>query len=278
MSLRLRVDALSRSEPRQTPQPVLLPYDSVREYLSSHEAVAHSDVSAPEVYQAILALHARIAQREAKLPDRAAGAPPRRPTCQLCHVGYEKLDAREGCLVCDSCGAVLTRSINVQREWQDVAEVDERAGHSVSGVAWWMVERSLADEPRDRPSARWGELQTWNQFTRHSTDFLRCLDRELESWGGPPAQSMTRMLAVLLYPFVAPQIRGDAEVREHVRRAGRHLARRSPCATRVRRRRSSAARGAKEYSAKAARYHCRFKGGAASGRGGSGDGGGGGRG
>ena len=148
--------------------------------------MAHSDVSAPEVYQAILALRGahRAARGEATRSGGGRAASP--PERQLCHVGYEKLDGAKGCLVCDSCSAVLTRSINVQREWQDVAEVDERAGHSVSGVAWWMVERSLADEPRDRPSARWGELQTWNQFTRHSTDFLRCLDRELESWGSRP--------------------------------------------------------------------------------------------
>lgn len=186
-----------------TADPPLLPFDAVREYLDDHVLLRNVGCAPREVYDVLVALHAHVTRAPA--PSRAPPPVPS-PTCPHCRVGSELLDAREGCRVCDRCGAVLTRAINVTREYVAAEPPPfEPRLPAVPGVSEWIVRENaahvVADEAQ-RPSAYFEDLEHWNAYAHVPHDELRKWDRVLRDWSGSGSRR-ARVCAALLYARLA---------------------------------------------------------------------------
>ena len=217
----------------------MLPYDLARDYLTNHPAVIASSADPRDVHDFLLRLHkhsmAPIAPSSSRMPasdpfaneegmiqHRSGVDACATSTCRICGVGREVVDAREGVLVCEECGAVLTNSINIEREWID--RVDEttmrgRPSH-IPGVPRALLERMRAptvSDPKDWRSKWWDALEHWNAYVNLSTDALTSMDRMLRGWtdGGNP-DSAACVVAALLYPIIRDHIQSTKDIRRNL--------------------------------------------------------------
>lgn len=144
--------------------------------------------------------------------------------CGECGARAE-LDARHGERVCTSCGLVLTRSINVEREYVAPADAGDDGfrrtydPYAVPGVQRYLVMQNLAhvvSDEAERPSSRYEDLEHWNHYTQHREDALRSIDRQLAAWRDPAHGPDCRLCAALLYPLLRGQLADDAAVRDRL--------------------------------------------------------------
>ena len=197
---------------------VLLPLSMVYTYLSEHSGLRACQTSAEEVHGAILRLHALCVP---KLPPEDAPLLPRRPTCSECNIGYEVIDAREGCIVCQHCGLITRGGINVTPEYQAQPEVHNarKRKRGIPGVPSWLLKKSQAMDPADKTySSYWDELQHWNAYFHMTEDELKEADRLLRWWkatGGDTREA--RMMAVLIYIRMRDVMPNEADVRNQLR-------------------------------------------------------------
>lgn len=203
---RVRRAAEERSAPTGGDGKPLLPLDHVLDLLEGHPLVVYLGVDVQDVHRALVALHKADGGGGGPEPsthtldDRTATS---RGRCPHCDEGHEMLDAREGCRVCDSCGAVLSHSVNVVREWVDRAPGrldDEQRASAVRGVSAHLVRRLATDDVKS--SSYRADLEHWNQFTHLTTDELDHADATLARWTAPPVGREVRIAAVLLRPRI----------------------------------------------------------------------------
>lgn len=198
---------------------VLLPLSMVEQYLSQHPGLCISRTPTEDVHGAIVRLHAFCVSTVR--PDVDTPLPPPQPTCPECKIGYQVIDAREGCVVCKRCGLVSRSGINVVAEYQAPPEVrnTRKRKHGVPGVPAWLLKKSQAVNPADRMySNYWEELQSWNAYFNLPADDLKEADDMLRSWkatGGDTREA--RMVAVLIYIRMRHHMPNEDEVRKQLR-------------------------------------------------------------
>ena len=244
----------------------LLPVDTLRAFLCDHELLPHMRVQVADVHCALMDLRAFATASDCGVAAKggtATSGVPGPVDCVYCGLGKSVVDAREGCLVCNRCGAVLTlRSINVEQEYisPPPPPSHSRGVTEVRGVSKELRE-SLAAQPMEerlRPSRHYRDFEHWNQFAYHSDDVLRGIDRMFTDWSSNWACSSkrtdVRLAAALLYPLVTFP---DSDTVRH--RVHKCIALdpvhdtpvpRFPCAS----------CGYTCHSAKEARFHCKAKG------------------
>ena len=195
-----RLQAVMSPVEKQQEAP-LIPYDTVRDWLETHDVVVATRVDPFDVHACLVDLHTWLQRPQ---PATVAPVPlPPPPTCDACkRTGY--LDERDGAYACQGCGAVLLANVNVTREWIDPAQESwHTACHpNVRGVSRPVLESILApvvSDPVDRRSKHWEDLEHWNQFTHVGTDELRRWDRVLRNFGAHSHTSLVCIVACLLY-------------------------------------------------------------------------------
>lgn len=236
--------AAAQEQPAVAEQP-LLPLDVVRDFLEDHDLVLAMRIDVKDVHAAVVALHARSTEAAAEPPaaEPAATEPSddlalalrdaeelmaqsrggaTDGSCPNCEGGYARLDARNGCLVCDGCGAVLTlRSVNVEPEYVAPASAPRRGARGLTGVPQWMLQKSAAyviADPEQRRSDHWDDLEHWNHYACLPHDELRRADHALRSWSDVSVSWNARIAAVLLYPHLRGKFPSTGDVRRRLRR------------------------------------------------------------
>ena len=145
--------------------------------------------------------------------------------CGNCHGTREFLDAHGGCRVCADCGAVLTlRAINVEPEFRKAPEVTapRRQWGDGKGSTPHVTAYSskVVNDPMHARSDFWNDLEHWNAYAHLTVEELERADRTLRDWRQADGhERLVRLVAVLLYPNVRPQIRDESTLRDAVRTA-----------------------------------------------------------
>jgi len=271
----------------RTDAPVL-PIALARTYLLDHPLPHALGVGVADVHRALLALHCHVrASGEGgggagPVDGASASADRVRHVCAACG-GAPSLDEREGCYVCDGCGAVLSRSVNVVPEYMAPPELppEQLRQRGVPGVPQSVLDRDEAcriasmdaAEVASRAAARlWrADLDRWNHLVHLGTDDLRYTERLLGEWSATGHAREARLAAALLYPLVRDQIPEAHEVRRWVQQAATLPAKERPAHARAAMpgfvdrtpapRFACRACGVMRHSRRDARFHCRTWGG-----------------
>ena len=218
------------------PPPPLLPYELARAFLEAHPVVRTQLLDPREVHAALLEVHARErAAAERARPQRPSSAGRAGADCPHCHRGRAVVDAREGCRVCDRCGAVLTlrplvlhrdpvhREDEIEAAEREAAATRRRGGavRHIRGVSDWIVRRANAAAATTRRADEggvrhriWEALEQPNRFTGHAAETVRAMAHALaaeEAGGAAPRRGLhVRAAARLLHPLVRDQIEAYA--------------------------------------------------------------------
>jgi predicted RNA-binding Zn-ribbon protein involved in translation (DUF1610 family) len=259
---------------------VLLPLDAVRDFLACHEVVYGQSLTVQDAHAALIDLDAYERRRVAAMEAERSRPPVQaRPfDCTACGLGYLELDHHTGVHVCAKCGAVEElRSINVEPEYSGPSEAEraevrsqcrkrrERGGHGGALVPAWLLARDMASRVDDgrctaeaRRSTLWAEMEHWNRYTQLCEIDLHEADVSLGRWtrDGRAAQRHTaaaRVAAALLRPLVHTQFTTAREVRERTRLFQRPAVVVDPTPVPTF---ACPSCGAKQHTAKGARFHC----------------------
>lgn len=236
---------------------LLLPFDLVEDFLATHDLVVGLSLSPGDVHAQIIKLHAAaMTHRSVAAPreqERGAIAARLPDACRNCAAGGNniKTDAREGTLVCLSCGAVQNKAaINVVPEFRSppvvarsgpgaarnrerVAGVPDRLYYSLLSpdTVGGPVSTPSGDEPSyagdgiGTSSVRRDLLDLNQVVSLPFDDLLRAEDLLLRESGDDDRRSLRprrfsheKLVAALLYTPLLRRIPSSASIRRNIER------------------------------------------------------------
>lgn len=216
-ALRERGEKRTREEANR----ILIPYDTVRDYLEGNPLLVGADVKPETVHKLLLRVHEWMSRPS--LPRPPPSMLPRQACpSEECAGSYVEVDARNGCTLCASCGVVLVQNVNVEPEFQTgVSSSDVSKGNRVKGLSSKASEQARS-AGQDRGPSYMNDLQHWNQFTLFSEDSLEEVNAWMRGWTSDPSRAQNdRLLLVvtfLVYRKVRHGMLDEEEVRDRLRK------------------------------------------------------------
>ena len=241
-----RARAAAASKPAATADAPFLPLCSIELFLRSHALFQAARLDLHELHRYILEFHALERKRMPSPPPWRGGRRADPNACSQCGADVE-LDAREGCVVCTSCGVVQREVVFGGPSFQPEPEISAKAarGHACA------VSLVASDEPHNNEP----DHAHRNQYAKQPDEEVRRHhQRQQAAFPKKHSKLETVVCAALFHGL----LRGSTPAEEKVRAA---IAKAEPI-ERVefaKKREFKCACGAVEFSRKAARFHCKWK-------------------
>ena len=182
---------------------VLLPEGLLSDWLYNHPLVVHHFANnllyVKHIYGAIMQIMVyKKAQTSTSPPVETPNIAKRVCINEMCsYTGPSILDARNGCYLCPSCGAVLSGSCNVVPEFNKAPELDYRnISDHIHGVTKTVVNMQTRSE-----TSFLDDLEDLNKFAKLTTEEWKSANSMMLKipWShGTPVRA--RLFAVLLEP------------------------------------------------------------------------------
>lgn len=197
----------------------LFPFELVRPYLDSNNLIKNMRIESKLVYAALLDIfkYRKIVQNATNSRKSKETSTP--PNCTECFQGYISIDTKEGCFVCNRCGAIVESLLTG-------ADTSNRDGDNpentkyIPGVSQGTMKKVSRGTYHEKCVLSFREdLDHWNQFVQISTGGIDGLVHLLENWqDGVNHSRCARVAAALLYTEIEGQIPTENIIRGRIQR------------------------------------------------------------
>ena len=219
---------------------VIAPLNMMKPYLKSEAIIRGADTNMADVHSAMVSL---IEFMKVPPSEKSSNDPPPPPCTSIvyphndstsgcgCSRVFERIDARNGCIVCDNCGVVKQFNINVEPEFvkpveeSDLAHPSKRA-RCIRGVNESVVRSIEASDRRDaqkdidrlilRDMAHW---TGYFHLSQHSVYEAAKLFTTWNRSGQCGLSRAAKMLAILYFMEIGDKLPSLASTRKLISRA-----------------------------------------------------------
>mgnify|MGYP006079745313 CR=1 FL=1 len=202
------------------PQSSVIPYDCIREYLSSHRMVQLFMISTRDLHSALLYVERNFKQEQTPRDDTYdAVSTARSYDCTECNAGNLCLDTHNGHYVCDNCGIVPHHgTLNVEREWIDGVTDEQLAPRHkrmryIPGVPKWMTDKLSSNPRRAYECSTMGEMENMNGYMNLTPEMLYDAHCNFLLWTENGYNRDVKMAACMFQKILHSQFLSDADVR-----------------------------------------------------------------